>query len=61
MDKSSLLLRQMETAAVVGLTMRLTANRHVSVPIGKRDSCLLVHRLELLSSIGECCNQPLEP
>jgi hypothetical protein len=27
--------------AVVGLTMRLTADRHVSVPIGKRESCFL--------------------
>jgi hypothetical protein len=49
------------STAVVGLTMRLTANRHVTVPIGKRDSCLLVYRLDLLSSIGECCNQRLEP
>lgn len=34
--------------------------KQASVPIGKRESCLLVCRLELLSSSGECCNQRLE-
>ena len=46
---------------VADLIMRLTADRYVSDPIGKRESCLLVYRLELLSSSGECCNQRLEP